>query len=75
MPDIMDFAPGNYKFIHALGGPFSSGVAAQPGFALRRVRFARPIPMAAGFAFIKAHLEREGRPVTALACRHDRRAV
>ncbi len=67
MPDVMEFKPGDYKFIVSPGGPFSSGVAAMPGFALRRVRFLRPIPMAAGFAFIKTHLEREGRPVTALA--------
>lgn len=67
MPDVTEFKPGNYKFIVSPGGPFSSGVASMPGFALRRVRFMRPIPMANGFAFIKAHLEREGRPVTALA--------
>jgi hypothetical protein len=67
MPDVMEFKPGDYKFIVSSGGPFSSGVAAMPGFALRRVRFLRPIPMADGFAFIKKHLEREGRPVAALA--------
>ncbi len=67
MPDVSEFKPGNYKFIVSPGGPFSSGVAAMPGFALRRVRFMRPIPMADGFAFIKAHLDREGRPVKALA--------
>lgn len=67
MPDVMEFKPGDYKFIVSPGGPFSSGVAAMPGFALRRVRFLRPIPMADGFAFIKTHLEHEGRPVTALA--------
>jgi hypothetical protein len=67
MPDVMEFKPGDYKFIVSPGGPFSSGVAAMPGFALRRVRFLRPIPMADGFAFIKKHLEREGRPVSALA--------
>lgn len=67
MPDVTDFKPGGYKFIVSPGGPFSSGVATLPGFALRRVRFLRPIPMADGFAFIKKHLEHEGRPVTALA--------
>jgi hypothetical protein len=67
MPDVTEFRPGNYRFIVSPGGPFSSGVAAMPGFALRRVRFMRAIPMADGFRFIKAHLEREGRPVTALA--------
>lgn len=67
MPDVVEFKPGDYKFIVSPGGPFSSGVTPMPGFALRRVRFARPVPMAKGFAFIKAYLEREGRPVTALA--------
>lgn len=67
MPDVMEFKPGDYKFIVSPGGPFSAGVTPMPGFALRRVRFLRPIPMADGFAFIKQHLEREGRPVTALA--------
>jgi hypothetical protein len=67
MSDIREFGPGDYRYLHVPGGPFSAGVAALPGFALRRVRFARPVPMAEGFAFIKAHLAREGRPVTALA--------
>lgn len=67
MAEVLEFGPGNYRFILSPSGPFSSGIAAMPGFALRRVRFMRPIPMADGFAFIKAHLEREGRPVTALA--------
>jgi hypothetical protein len=67
MLDVMEFKPGDYRFIVSPGGPFSAGVAAMPGFALRRVRFLRPVPMADGFAFIKAHLGREGRPVTALA--------
>lgn len=67
MPDVMDFKPGDYKFIVSPGGPFSAGIAALPGFALRRVRFLHPVPMADGFAFIKTHLARGGRPVTALA--------
>lgn len=67
MPDVPEFSAGNYKYIVSPGGPFSGGVAALPGYALRRVRFARPIPMMDGFAFIKTYLEREGRPVTALA--------
>ncbi|MCF2523335.1 hypothetical protein [Bradyrhizobium sp. G127] len=67
MPDVMEFKPGDYRFIVSPGGPFSAGVAAMPGFGLRRVRFLHPIPMADGFAFIKRHLGHEGRPVTALA--------
>jgi hypothetical protein len=67
MTEVLHFEPGNYDFVHAPGGPFSSGVAPMRGFALRRVRFGRPIPMAEGFAFIEVHLGREGRPLTALA--------
>ena len=67
MAEVLTFAPGNYSFIHAKGGPFSAGVAALPGYALHRARFARPVPMAEGFAFIKRYLESKGRPVTALA--------
>lgn len=67
MTEILKFEPGNYSFIHVPGGPFSSGVAASPGFALQRARFGRPVPMAQGFSAIKSHLERLGRPVTALA--------
>lgn len=67
MTDVLHFEPGNYDFVQSPGGPFSAGVAAMKGYALRRVRFARPIPMDHGFAFINAHLDRERRPLTALA--------
>jgi hypothetical protein len=52
-------------------GPFqySGGVAALPGFAMRRVRFANPIPLADGFQKIEAFLGSEGLPLTAFcAC-------
>ena len=52
-------------------GPFqySSGVAALPGFAVRRARFARPVPVEQGFARIAEILRAEGQPLTALcAC-------
>jgi hypothetical protein len=67
MAELMTFEPGDYRFLHVPGGPFSAGVAAISRFALRRARFARPVPMAAGFEFIKTHLEREGRSIGALA--------
>jgi len=67
LAEILKFEPGNYSFIHVPGGPFSAGVAANPGFALHRARFDRPLPMAEGFSRIKAHLEHVGRPITALA--------
>jgi hypothetical protein len=42
-------------------------VRADPGYALHRARFTRPLPMAQGFAALEAHLRRIGRPLTALA--------
>jgi hypothetical protein len=57
-----------YRFIP---GPFqySAGVGAMPGFAIRRVRFTRPVPLADGFARIAAFLRSEGQPLTAFcAC-------
>jgi hypothetical protein len=62
------FPAGGYLYIP---GPFqySAGVAAEPGFAIERVRFAKLLPLAEGFAAVEAHLARIGRPVTAFcAC-------
>jgi len=67
MADVIDFKAGDFSFLAAPGGPFSGGVRANPGFALHRARFARPVPMAEGFARIKQHLDKLGRPITALA--------
>ncbi|MGH7211764.1 MAG: 2-amino-5-chloromuconate deaminase CnbZ, partial [Acetobacteraceae bacterium] len=52
-------------------GPFqySAGVAARPGFAIERVRFARPVPLADGFARIEAFLKARRQPLAAFcAC-------
>lgn len=68
MTESVEFAPGGYRYVP---GPFqySGGVAAQPGFEVVRVRFARPVPLNEGFARIEAHLEAVGRPPTAFcAC-------
>ncbi len=62
------FEAGGYRFIP---GPFqySSGVIAEWGYAIVRVRFARPVALVKGFAAIKAHLESSGRPLTSFcAC-------
>jgi hypothetical protein len=62
------FQAGGYRYIP---GPFqySAGVAAEPGFTIERVRFAKLLPLAAGFAAVEAHLAQIGRPVTAFcAC-------
>jgi hypothetical protein len=68
MPTTQPFAPGNYRFLtHAF--QYSGGVAAEPGFAIERARFARPLPLAEGFDAIEAYLARLGRPSTAFcAC-------
>ena len=62
---LHDFTPGAYQFLQG-GFPYSAGVIAQPGWAIQRVRFARPVPVAAGFAAIERHLAAIGRPLTAL---------
>ncbi len=57
-----------YRFIP---GPFqySAGVAAKPGFAMQRVRFADPVPLVEGFKRIEAFMTGEGLPFTAFcAC-------
>lgn len=62
---LHDFEPGGYRFLEG-GFPYSAGVIAMPGFAIRRVRLARPLPVAAGFQAIEAHLAAAGRPLQAL---------
>jgi hypothetical protein len=62
------FGPGGYRFVR---GPFqySGGVRAEPGFEIRRVRLRRPVPVAAGFELIAAHLAALDRPRTSFcAC-------
>jgi hypothetical protein len=68
MANVVTFQPGGYRFIeHAF--QYSGGVAAEPGFAIARVRLARMLPLAEGFDAVEAHLERHGRPPSALcAC-------
>lgn len=59
------FAAGGYRFVP--GRQFSGGVAAEPGFALRRVRFRNPLPLAQGLAAARAIMQAAGRPPEALA--------
>jgi hypothetical protein len=53
-----------YRYIP---GPFqySAGVAALPGYAIERIRFANPIPVAEGFRRIEAFLRDAKLPLTA----------
>jgi len=66
MPEVIVFNPGGYRYLKA-GFQFSSGVAAEAGFEIERARLARPLPVAAGFAAVEAHLASLGRPSTAFA--------
>jgi hypothetical protein len=62
------FEAGGYRYAR---GPFqySGGVAAEPGFAIERARFSRPLPMVEGFRAIEAYLSSVGRPFTSFcAC-------
>jgi hypothetical protein len=64
MPDTPEFAPGGYRFIKAVF-QYSGGVAAMPAYRIRRVRFARPVPLTQGFARIEQIITAAGRPLTA----------
>ncbi len=60
------FPEGGFRFIPGVY-QYSAGVAAEPGFALERVRFAEPVPLMRGFARIAELLEAAGRPKAAFA--------
>lgn len=64
--DVIDFAPGGYRYVKGVF-MYSAGVAAQPGYRLKRVRFSRPVPMAEGFRRIAEIMAADGRPTTAFA--------
>lgn len=66
MSEVIVFKEGGYRYIKAVF-QYSSGVAAEPGFEIERARLARPLPLAAGFAAVEAHLRALGRPSTAFA--------
>ena len=60
------FEAGCYRYAPGVS-QYSAGVAAQPGYALHRVRFTEPLPLAQGFDRIQAHLKGIGRPVQAFS--------
>jgi hypothetical protein len=68
MVDTTIFEPGGYRYVR---GPFqySGGVAAEPGYAIERVRFSKPVPVARGFELIERMLTGIDRPLTSFcAC-------
>ncbi len=63
MSDVITFEDGGYRFVPSVF-QYSAGVAAEAGNRIVRVTFRKPVPVAAGFQQIKAHLEAEGLPLT-----------
>jgi hypothetical protein len=56
---------GGFRFLPT-DGPFSAGVAAEPGHQIVRVHVPRYTPLADGFRLVEKTLEAEGRPLAAL---------
>ena len=68
MVETAIFEPGGYRYVRGRF-QYSGGVAAEPGFAIERTRFHRPVPLEEGFRRIESHLAGIGRPATAFcAC-------
>jgi len=67
MSDTISRPEGGYAFIKGEENPFSLGVACLPGYALTRIRFRQPPPLAEGLAQAAAHIKAQGRPLAALA--------
>ena len=63
MVETKVFEAGHYRYVR---GPFqySGGVAAQPGYAIERVRFSQRPNMVEGFQAIEAYLTARGHPFT-----------
>jgi len=74
MSGVFVFREGGYRYVKAVF-QYSSGVAAEPGFEIERVRLLKPLPLAQGFAAIETHLKALGRPGTAFAACELRSAV
>jgi len=66
--ELVNFPDGGYRYLKGVY-QYSGGVAAQPGHAIDRVLFARPMTLTEGFKAIASHLASIGRPLAALcAC-------
>lgn len=65
MSELIPFQDGGYAFLKGVF-PYSQGVKALPGYAIERLRFARPLPIAQGFRAIESQLKSRGRPRSAL---------
>ncbi len=63
MSNVLRFEPGGYRYVEGVF-QYSGGVAAEPGFAVTRVMFRNPLPLAAGFAAAERIMAAAGRPAT-----------
>ena len=61
----MHHPKGNYNFLTGIA-PYSSGVAAMPGYEIVHVIIRNPPPYRKGFDFVDGHLKALGRPRQAL---------
>lgn len=69
MVEAIVFDAGGYRFVPSGVLQYSGGVAAQPGYTIRRVVFSKPVPVKEGFKRIASILRAEDRPLTAFcAC-------
>jgi hypothetical protein len=65
---LIPFPDGGFSFLEGVF-PYSQGVAALPGYAIERARFARAVPVSRGFELVSSYLKKIKRPLTALcAC-------
>ena len=68
MTETAVFGPGGYRYLRGRF-QYSGGVAAEPGFAIERAKFHRPVPLEEGFRRIEAYFGAIDRPTTAFcAC-------
>ena len=62
MAATIDIPAGGYRYI-PYAFQYSGGVEALIGYQIERVEFSRPLPLAAGFAWIENYLGRLGVPL------------
>ena len=62
MAETIDVPAGGYRYIPGVF-QYSAGVRALDGYRIERAEFARPVPLADGFAFIERYLLQQGIPL------------
>jgi hypothetical protein len=67
MTEVIPLPLSGYAFLRGQSHPFSHGVACLKGYALTRVRFRTPPPLAEGLARASSFIQAQGRSPSALA--------